>query len=321
MTFANDAKIFGIMLIVNFLAAVSYLLAGIFVIAPSAGKKGEGEESGNVFCDNRTAYGLKFAVMVLCPVVGPLFFLVSYLLYRTIFRFQVNLDDVIFGKDRVRTQQKADEDRERNIIPVEEAIAVSDKKSLRMAMMNIIKGETEDSLASIALALDVEDSESAHYAASVLSSKLNEFRMNVQRMYGQLKEEDTGQTECEEQLLDYMDDVLRQNVFTELEQNRFVKMMDETAELLYEKKASQMTEGQYENVCLRLLEIKDFENSEKWCQRLSEQYPDLLSAYTCRLKLYFTTKDRAAFFQTLDAMRKSDVVLNREALEMVRIFS
>jgi len=39
MTFANDAKIFGIVLIVNFLAAVSYLLAGIFVIAPSAGKK------------------------------------------------------------------------------------------------------------------------------------------------------------------------------------------------------------------------------------------------------------------------------------------
>lgn len=82
-----------------------------------------------------------------------------------------------------------------------------------------------------------------------------------------------------------------------------------------------MTEGQYENVCLRLLEIQDFENSEKWCQRLSEQYPEQLPAYTCRLKLYFTTKDRAAFFQTLDAMKKSDVVLNREALELVRIFS
>lgn len=319
MTFANDAKIFGIVLIVNFLVAVLYFLIGIFVIVPFAGKEGEGEEK--VCRDNRTAYGLKFVVMVLCPVVGPLFFLVSYLLYQTIFRFQVNLDDVIFGKDWVRTQQKADEDRERNIIPVEEAIAVSDKKSLRMAMMNIIKGETENSLASIALALDAEDSESAHYAASVLSSKLNEFRMNVQRMYRQLKEEDAGQTECEERLLDYMDEVLRQNVFTKLEQNRFVKMMDEAAESLYEKKASRMTEGQYENVCLRLLEIQDFENSEKWCQRLSEQYPEQLPAYTCRLKLYFTTKDRAAFFQTLDAMKKSDVVLNREALELVRIFS
>ena len=188
-------------------------------------------------------------------------------------------------------------------------------------MMNIIKGETGDSLASIALALDSEDSESAHYAASVLSSRLNEFRMNVQKLYGQFKEESEEQTECEELLLNYMDDVLRQKVFTELEQNRFVQMMDEAAESFYGKNPSGITEQQYESVCLRLLEIKDFENSGKWCRRLSDQYPEKLSAYTCKLKLYFTTKDRAAFFRTLDTMKKADVVLDREALEMVRIFS
>lgn len=319
MTLAYGENLFKVMLIINLLVAAAYLLAGVFVIVPSAEKKKEGEEKA--FHDDRRAYVLRFVVMVLCPVVAPAFFLVSHLLYLTIFKFQVNLDDVIFGKDRVRTQQKADEDRERNIIPVEEAIVVSDKKSLRTAMMNIIKGETENSLASIALALDSEDSESAHYAASLLSSRLNEFRMDVQRMYGQFKEESGEQTECEEALLNYMDDVLKQNVFTELEQNRFVKMMAEAAEAFYEKNASGLTEQQYESVCLRLLEIKDFENSRKWCQRLYEQYPDRLSAYTCRLKLYFTTKDRAAFFQTLDTMKESDVVLNRETLEMVRIFS
>lgn len=316
MTMAYEEKLFGTMLLINLLAAVLYLLAGFFVIVPSAEKKNE-----DGFRDKRTAFVLKFVVMVLCPIVGPLFFLVSHLLYLTVFRFQVNLEDVTFGKDRVRTQQKADEDRERNIIPVEEAIAVSDKKSLRTAMMNIIKGETGDSLASIALALDSEDSESAHYAASVLSSRLNEFRMNVQKLYGQFKEESEEQTECEELLLNYMDDVLRQKVFTELEQNRFVQMMDEAAESFYGKNPSGITEQQYESVCLRLLEIKDFENSGKWCRRLSDQYPEKLSAYTCKLKLYFTTKDRAAFFRTLDTMKKADVVLDREALEMVRIFS
>ena len=319
MTLTYEEELFRIVLIINLVAAVLYLLIGTLVVAPVRARRREGEEE--ILRDNRRAYVLRFLVMVLCPVVGPLFFFVSHLLYLTVFRFQVDLDDVVFGKERVRTQQKADENRERNVIPVEEAIAVNDKKSLRMAMMNIIKGEMEDSLASIALALDAEDSESAHYAAAVLSSKLNEFRMDVQKLYGCLKEEPEDQTECEEQLLDYMDDVLRQNVFTELEQNRFVKMMDETAELLYEKKASQMTEGQYENVCLRLLEIKDFENSEKWCQRLSEQYPDRLAAYTCRLKLYFTTRDREAFFGALEELKRSDVVINSETLDMIRIFS
>lgn len=319
MMLTYEENLFRILLIINLVVAVLYLLAAVFIVVPVRARKKKDEEE--ILRDKRGAYVLRFIVMVLCPAVGILFFFVSHVLYLTIFRFQVNLEDVVFGKERVRTQQKADEDRERNVIPVEEAIAVNDKKSLRMAMMNIIRGEMEDSLSSIALALDAEDSEAAHYAAAVLSSKLNEFRMNVQKIYGQFKEDSKNQAEYGEMLLEYMNSVLRQNVFTQLEQNRFVKMMDEVAEAYYEKYAFAMTEQQYENVCLRLLEIRDFENSEKWCQRLSAQHPDQLPAYTCKLKLYFTAKNREAFFGTLDALKRSDVVINRETLDMIRIFS
>ena len=58
---------------------------------------------------------IRFIVMVLCPVVGPAFFLCSYLLFKTVFRQAVDLEDVVFGKERVRTHLKADEERERNI--------------------------------------------------------------------------------------------------------------------------------------------------------------------------------------------------------------
>ncbi len=71
------------------------------------------------------------------------------------------------------------------VIPVEEAIAVNDRKSLRMAMMNIIRERDGRFSGIYSPGLDAKDSESAHYAASVLSSKLNEFRINVQKLYGQ----------------------------------------------------------------------------------------------------------------------------------------
>ena len=71
----------------------------------------------------------------------------------------------------------------------------------------------------------------------------------------------------------------------------------------------------------RLMEIREYEKSEKWCLRLSEQYPDQLSSYTCKLKLYFVIKNREAFFQTLDGLKASDVVIDNETLELVRIFS
>ena len=98
-------------------------------------------------------------------------------------------------------------------------------------------------------------------------------------------------------------------------------MMADVAENFFEKNPLEITQEQYENVCLRLMEIREYEKSEKWCLRLSEQYPDQLSSYTCKLKLYFVIKNREAFFQTLDGLKASDVVIDNETLELVRIFS
>lgn len=39
------------------------------------------------------------------------------------------------------------------------------------------------------MALNSEDSETSHYAASVLRDELNDFRSNVQKMYTQMQQE------------------------------------------------------------------------------------------------------------------------------------
>lgn len=319
MTLTREEHIFVLVFLINLAVAVVYFLCGALFVAPwQARKREEGQEFTT---DNRRTYLIRALVMVLCPVVGPVFFFMVHLLYLTIFRFGVNLEDVVFAKDRVESQVKANEEQERNVIPVEEAIAVNDKKSMRTAMMNIIRGEMEGVLSSIALALDADDSETAHYAASILSDKLNGFRMNVRKLQEKIREETDEQTEYEEELIDYMDQLLEQQIFTSLEQAGFVQLMASAAEQLFAKDASRLTGARYEGVCMRLLEIEDYENAEKWCMRLTEQYPDELCAYTCRLKLYFTVRNREAFFQTLDALKKSDVVINNETLEMIRVFS
>lgn len=319
MALTGSEYIFLIIVIINTILAILYLLVGALIMVPIRNRKREGEEER--LHDNRRAYLLRFIVMLLCPVVGSLFFLFVHLFYLTIFRFQAELDDVVFSKERVRTQIRADEDREMNVIPLEEAIAVNDRKSLRMAMLNVLKGEIKDSLSAISLALETKDSESSHYAAAILSYELSEFRMEVQKLYLGIREEEDDQTEYEDMMINYTDHILKQKVFTELEQNKFVRMMVEAAESFYKKNPSGMTEQQYESICLRLLDIRDYENSEKWCIRLADQYPDRLPAFTCKLKLYFIVRNRDAFFQTLDALKKSDVVIDHETLELVRIFS
>lgn len=311
----RDVRVFLLMLIVNLIVAVIYVLwNAVFV---TAFRERERKESMK---DNRRTYLLRFVVMILCPVVGPLFFFFSFLIFKLPFWMEMDLSDVVFSKERARIQMKADEDRERNVIPLEEAIAVNDKARLRMVMINVLKGDIQSSLAAISQALNVKDSETSHYAAAVLSDELNEFRINAQKMYTEIQR-NPDHTECGEQMLDYMNRVLEQKVFSEIEQRRFVHMMEEAAELLYENNRESLTVKRCEDVCLRFLEIKDFDNGEKWCMRLTALYPLELATYTCKLKLYFSMRNEEAFFEVLEDLKKSDVVIDHETLELIRLFS
>ena len=202
----REETIFLTVVLVNLLIAVLYLLVGALIMVPIRTHKEKKEET-EVTHDNRRTYLLRALVMVFFPVVGILFFFFSHLLFlisRLLLSWShMNLEDITFRKDRVKTQLKADEDRERGVLPMEEAIAVNDNKSLRAVMMNTLRGDIQNSLSSLAMALNIEDSESSHYAASVLSRELNEFRLTVQKLYLEMREEEEDQTNAEELLLEF----------------------------------------------------------------------------------------------------------------------
>lgn len=317
---ARDEQIFLFILLVNLIVALIYLLVGSLVVVSAHSVVRDKKAEPEILYDNRRTYLLRFLVMLLCPVIGPLYFFLGYLLYLFVFWRDVNLADVIFSKERVRTRRKADEELERNIIPLEEAILVNEKKDLRRTMMNVLKADIQDSLSSILLALDSEDSETSHYAATALSGELNKFRQSVQRLWQQMQEEDPDETACEETLLDSMDTILHQRVFSEHEQRKFVGIFAQAAESLYYKKSDRLTPRHCEAVCLRALELKDFACCERWCRRMDERFPEELAAYTCRLKMYFARQDREAFYETLEALKHSSVVIDQQTLELIRIF-
>ncbi len=299
-------------LVINTLISIVYL---IWNVGHAAIKK---TDDGK---DSQAAYVLKTLVMLMCPIVGPMFFFVGEILHRIFFRQNVDLEDVIFSKDRVKVNERADTEREGNIVPIEEALAISDKESLRNLVMNVVRGNVHNSLASISLALNSEDTETAHYAASVLRDELNDFRQRSQELYNLMNSGDGRSLEYASELIEYMNGILAQNVFHDMEQKTYVDMMEDAVEFIYAGDKEKLTAEYLEWVCLRLLNIKEYERMEKWCIRSMELYPNELSTYTCRLKLYFTVGDRTKFFEALDQLKASNVVIDKETLELIRIFS
>ena len=271
--------------------------------------------------DNKRSFIIRGVIMILCPVIGIAFFVLSHIFFVVFFSEPVDLEDVIFSKERVRTFVRADEESERNIVSLEEAIEVTDMSELRKLMMNIVRGDISQSLATISLALNSEDSETAHYAASVLQDVLNEFRTNVQKAYVKMQEaEDNSKASYAAFLIDYMNQVLAQNVLTDVEQISYVRMMDEVCETLFRLENTKMTSAQYEAISLRLLGIKDYDTCKKWCERAEYYYPDTLATYTCQLKLYFNSGQKEHFFAVIEELKKSAIVIDSETLELIRVF-
>lgn len=272
--------------------------------------------------DNRKQYLMHTVIMLLCPVVGPLYFLCGFVKYHFVEFADRDLSDVEFSKRRHAAYLKADEERERNIVPVEEAIAISDQEKKRINMLNVLLGETGESLSAIALALDSDDSEVAHYAASFLQSKLDAFRERVRQQSQMIREMKERDEPCQEQTLTLIHDmshILKQKVLTQVEQVDFVGQMEALCSDLYENDRSRMEVSCYSALIGLLIDLKDYDKAELWAGRFAVQYPDQLPAHSLRLKLYFETGQRDKFFEVLTQLRASEVVIDNQTLELIRM--
>ena len=217
---------------------------------------------------------------------------------------------------------RADEERERNIVAVEEAILVSDREKKRANMLNILLGETEESYSAIARALNSDDSEVAHYAASFLQSKMDVFRETVRSQQMKIEAGDIREEVCQNQILEliqYMNQILKQRVFMPLEQMDYVEQMECLCESLFQNAKNRITPDCYECIVSRTMEVGEYDRSELWGNRYFEQYPDKLTAYTLRMKLFFETGRKDNFFEVQAQLQASSVVVDNQTLELIRM--
>ena len=199
---------------------------------------------------------------------------------------------------------------------------MSDQEQKRANMLNVLLGDTEEALSAIALALNSDDSEVAHYAASFLQSKMDAFREKVSRMQKMIEEGNIEDEECQDHILEliwYMNHMLKQKVFMQVEQVDYVDQMEQLCEKLFQNARSKISPECYEWILSRIMDLGEYERAEVWGYRFSEQYPDVLSAFTLRLKLYFETNQKEKFFEVMGQLRASDVLIDNRTLEMIRM--
>ena len=131
-------------------------------------------------------------LLLLLPGLPLLYFFLSRLFTKLLFRKPMDLSAITPEKNKVQAPAKADEEKEKNMVPLEEAMAVAEKSESRVLVLDIVRRDISQSLSTILLALNSSDSEVAHYAASILQDSLGTFRENVNRLWNMILDLEAG---------------------------------------------------------------------------------------------------------------------------------
>lgn len=269
---------------------------------------------------SRTKNTIEALVILLCPLVGPLYLLFSKLIDRLFFSNQIDRNIVSFSRSRRDSLTVPEEEEEMNLVPMSEALAVSHKTDQRRLLLQVLKTNSERSLGSVRLALESEDSETSHYAASAILDLTAKFEADAERMLKQVRENPdnlSATLNCAEELNAF----LRQNVLSELEQKSYVYEAEGVYENLYLRHRERMESSHYLEITELLLRAGDIQAAEHWAERGMEEKELELDAYRAMLQVLYAKGDRQAFFQCLDKLKKSDVRFDEQMLEMIRFLN
>ena len=264
-------------------------------------------------------------ILLLIILAIPVTIIVYYalaLIFRKLFcRKPVDLSDVVFSKERIEQIEKSDMEQERSIVAVQEAVAISDYRNQRELMMNIIRKDIKKSLGSITYALNSEDSETSHYAAAALRDELGEFRNSTHKLYQTIKDSKPLDLDACNVLVNLIYDTFSQDVFRQSEQKSYVWMMEEVFTRMYEYDPKTLQDHYYEWIVSFLMSIGFPEDAYKWCERAEKEIGERLSSYKCYLRYYYGMDDGENFIKTMSELKKSDIKIDQDTLEIFRLFS
>ncbi|MFQ8600695.1 MAG: tetratricopeptide repeat protein [Oscillospiraceae bacterium] len=259
-------------------------------------------------------------MMLLCPLVGGLFLGLSSLLYVFYFSKQADLNEISFNKERVQVITPPDEATDLNTVPLEEALLVSDKGSMRRSLLNVLKSDFDNSLAAISAALESEDTETSHYAATVLMDVTAKFIKTTQSMQVEYDKQPDN-TELASMYADYIFQFLETGILSEIEVKTYSHLYVQLVGSLYTHGRQKVEGRDYRRAVSLLMDQKESDEALMWAKRAVENLPQNLDAHLALLKVYHETGQRERFLEALEALKASDIILNKEAIDLVRFYA
>ena len=229
-------------------------------------------------------------------------------------------ESITFSTDRTESVLASDEQTEMNYISIRDALVMSDTSSLRQLLLNVLKERSIIQTPSITRAIASSDAESSHYAATAVTNYLSEFQSVAQTKLYRIKQMPNNVPTIVD-AINYILPVLQANIMDDIEQRSYVYMLDGMMDDMYQNSKWHLSSQNYLDVTDLLLNIKDYSRARTWVNRANECRSGELNTYKCSIHLYYTIQSRDELFAVVNDIKKSNIVIDKEMLDFIRILS
>lgn len=219
---------------------------------------------------------------------------------------------------RIGVYSRMETEKELSVIPIEDALLISEHQTRRRVMIDVLKQDTNHYLEILQRAVSNEDTETSHYAVSAIMEVKRKMLLALQDLsvqYENNKQDEYVVRTYAEVLKGFMNSgflderTLLKNRYTYLAVLESLTELGENSEWAYHEKVNVE------------LELGMFAEAEATGLLYIEKHPFSEDAYLCLLKVYYTTKSSVKLYETLDRLKRTPMRLSNHALTLVRFWS
>lgn len=258
------------------------------------------------------------AYFIFLPGLGFFIYYLPSLLHAFLKSIGVDQEAILIRAFEVELQPEHPDVREAlNVVPVEDAMAVSENTEKRALLLKQLKKDLTENYRVLLAAERDEDSESAHYAAVAKTEiyRLHQTRwLECRRDYAENPDDpEKYHTAC--QLLTEM---LSSGILSAREQSAYQKRLCDLVQKQIDEWESEVLPCEYEEYLGALVDLGRSEDAERlWREHADQMQSE--TAYQSMLEMFYRTGERQKFEDLLnDLCRNRQVRLSPKGLERLR---
>jgi hypothetical protein len=219
---------------------------------------------------------------------------------------------------RIGIYKQFERQQELNIIPIEEALLVSEHQTRRRVMIDVLKQDSLNYLEILRKAVSNEDTETSHYAVSAIMETKRKLMLALQEFSVKF-ENQPDDVQVVSTYAEVLQAYMRSGFLDErtLLKNRYtyLKVLNQYIAI------SDHSEWAYQEKIDLEIELQAFGDAEQSAHKYLAQYPDSENAYLSMIKVYYVMKSYPKLQETLDRLKRAPLRLSNHALTMVRFWS